>query len=59
MEQAESYGRVGGRMEGPGKDRNSIARLTEPTNMDPWGLSEIELTTKEHTWAGPRLPVLM
>ena len=32
-------------------------RITESTNLDPWGLPETELpTTTEHTWAGPRLP---
>jgi hypothetical protein len=29
-------------------------RLTESTNLDPWGLSEVEPPTKEHTRAGSR-----
>jgi hypothetical protein len=40
---------------GPQGDRNSTGRPTESTNLDPWGLSETELPTKELAWAGPRL----
>jgi hypothetical protein len=31
-----------------------MGRPTESTNLDPWELSEIEPSSKEHTWAGPR-----
>ena len=37
MEVRDSYGRVGGRIEGPEGDRNSTGRPTESTNLDPWG----------------------
>ena len=49
-------GRVGGRTEGPEEDRASKGRPPESTNLDPWGLPETELPTKEQTWAGPILP---
>jgi hypothetical protein len=48
------YGRVGGRVEGPGGDRDSTGRSTESTNLGPWELSETEPPTKEHTQTGPR-----
>lgn len=47
-------GRVGGRTEVPGMHRDSIRRLTESTNLDPWGLPDTEPSTEEHTWAGLR-----
>jgi hypothetical protein len=37
-------------------DRNLTGRPTESTNLDPWGLSEIETPTKEHILAEPRPP---
>jgi hypothetical protein len=36
MEVGDSYGRVGGRIEGPEWDRNSTGRPTESTNLDLW-----------------------
>jgi hypothetical protein len=54
MKVREPYGRVGGRIVGPEGDRNTTGRPTESTNLDPWELSEIEPTSKEHTWAEPR-----
>jgi hypothetical protein len=35
------------RIEGPKEDSDSTGRPTESTNLDPWGLSETELPTKE------------
>jgi hypothetical protein len=57
VELIESYGRVGGRIEEPKGDRDSIGRPIESTNLDPWGLSEAKLPIKEHTWAGPTLAI--
>ena len=37
MELGESYGRVGGRIEGPEQDRDSIGISTESSNLDSWG----------------------
>lgn len=31
------------------QNKNSTRRKTEATNLDPWGLSETEVPTKEHT----------
>jgi hypothetical protein len=59
MELKDFCGRVGGIIEGPKRDRNSMGRPTELTNLDPWGLSETEPTTKEHKWAEPRPPAHM
>jgi hypothetical protein len=40
----------------PERDRNSIGRPTQSTNLDPWGLSETEPSTKKlDTQAEPRL----
>jgi hypothetical protein len=46
VELLESYGRVGGRIEGSEEDRDSTGRSTESTNLDPWELSENEPSTK-------------
>ena len=48
MELGDSYGRVGGRIEGPEEDRGPLGR----TNVDPWKLSETEPPTREHAQAG-------
>ena len=48
----ESYRRVGRRIEGPKRDGNSTGRPTESTNLDRWGLAEIEPPSKMHTLAG-------
>ena len=45
--------KVGGRIEKPKEDRDSLARPTVLTNLDPWGLPETEPPTKEHAQAGP------
>jgi hypothetical protein len=50
----DPYGRVRGRIEGTKGGGNSIGRPTVLTNLDPWGLSETEPPTKEHTLAGLR-----
>jgi hypothetical protein len=42
-----SYGKVGERIEGPEKVRNSIGRPTESANLNPRGLSETKPPTKE------------
>jgi len=57
MEVGDSYGRVGGGIEGPEGDRNSTRRPTEPTNLDPLVLSQTEPLIKEHAQAGLRPPV--
>jgi hypothetical protein len=36
MELRDSYGRIGGRIEGPEGNRNFTGRHTESTNLDPW-----------------------
>jgi hypothetical protein len=36
MELGNSNGRIGGRIEGSKRDRNSIGRPTKSTNLDPW-----------------------
>jgi hypothetical protein len=43
----ESCGRVGIRVEGPEKDRDSTGRRTVSTNLDPWRLPDTEPPTKE------------
>jgi hypothetical protein len=55
-ELGDSNGRDGGRIEDSRRDRNSTGRATESTTLDPWGLSETEPPTKEHTQAGPSPP---
>ena len=52
----KSCGRVGRKTEGPEEDRDSTERRTKSTNLDPWGLPEIEPPTKEPAWAGPKPP---
>ena len=51
--------RMGERIAYPKGDTKSIGRPIESTNLDPMRLSETEPPTKEHTWAGPRLPTHM
>jgi hypothetical protein len=52
----ETCGRVRGRIEGTGVVKDTTKRLTEPTNLGPWGLMETEPSTKKHAWTGPRSP---
>ena len=59
MKLEDSYGRVGGRIEGPKGDRNSTGKSTESTNLDLWGPSEPEAPTWDHAGAGPRPPADM
>ena len=56
MQLRDFYGRFRERIDSPEGDRNSTGRPTESTNLDPWGLSETEPPTKEHTQAGPSPP---
>jgi hypothetical protein len=49
----KSCGRVGGRIEEPGGDRDSTGRPTDSTNLDSWRLSETKPPIKEHTRARP------
>jgi len=51
-----NIGGVERRIEGPEGNRNSVGKLTESNNLDPWELSETEPPTKEHTMAGSRPP---
>ena len=53
MELRDSYGRVEGRIESPEEGRNPIRRPRESAKLDTWGLSETELSTKEHTQTQP------
>jgi hypothetical protein len=50
MEDRDTFGSVGGRIKGPEVDDNFTGRTKEPTNLDPWELSESESPTKEQTW---------
>ena len=43
----ESYRRLGIRIDGAEKDRESIRRSTESINLDPWGLPESESQAKD------------
>ena len=47
-------GRNGGKIEEPEGHKNSSARPTESTNLDPRGLPDTEKQIREHTRAGPR-----
>jgi hypothetical protein len=47
VEVGDSYGRVGGRTEGPERDGNSIGRPTDSTKLTPWELSETESPIKK------------
>ena len=49
MELSEFDGQVWGRIEAHEQDRDYIQNPTESTNLDPWGLPEIEPPTKEQT----------
>jgi hypothetical protein len=51
MELGDCYGKAEGSIEGSEGNRNTIGKPTESTNPDPWGLSETEPQTKEHTQA--------
>lgn len=46
---SDSYGRVGGMIEGPDIEGTPQENQQETTNLDPWELSESEPLTKEHT----------
>lgn len=54
MEVGDPYGRTGGRIEGPERDRNPTGILTVLTNLDSLEFSKTELPTKEHIQAGGR-----
>ena len=45
------------RIEGVGGIKDTTGGYTESTNLRPCGLSETELSTKEHIKAGPSPPV--
>jgi hypothetical protein len=51
-----SYGRIGERAAGPESYRISIGRLTESTNLDPWGSQCLNHQPKNHIRAGSRPP---
>jgi hypothetical protein len=53
MELGNSYGRIGGKLAGPERDRDSTGTQTESTNLDPWG-SESPNTNQRTYTAGPR-----
>ena len=52
MEPRVSYGGDEGMIESSEGDRNAPRRPTQSMNVYPWGLSETEPPTKEHTQAG-------
>jgi hypothetical protein len=52
----ESFGRVGDRTERAGGVKDTTRKPTESTKLSPWGLTETEPPTREHTGAAPRLP---
>jgi hypothetical protein len=41
------------------KNRDSMGRPTESTNLDPWGVPETESPAKKRAQAGPRPPANM
>ena len=49
------YGSIGRRCVGSW-DKNSTGSPTGSTNLDPWGLSESETPSKNHTQAAPGFP---
>ena len=51
-----SRGRESGRIEGVRGVKDTLRRPTEPTNLGPWGLTEIEPLIKEQSGTGPRSP---
>jgi hypothetical protein len=52
MEFKESCGKFGGTIKKSGADRDSTRRPTKSTNLDTWGLAEIEPSIKEHMLSG-------
>lgn len=42
----DAYGRIGGKMVGPEKDRNSTGRPTESPNPDSWASQSLNHQTK-------------
>ena len=56
MELWESGRRVGEKTKEHQKDRNSIERPTESTNVDPLGLPETETPNKNQGQAGTSRP---
>jgi hypothetical protein len=59
MKLGESCGRVGRRIEGPEKNRESTEIPTVSINLNPRRFPETELPTKERAQVGPRLPAHM
>jgi hypothetical protein len=59
LELWKSYGKVVGRIEGPKEDRDSTARPTESTNLDSWGLPELNKQPKSKLGLDIGLPVQM
>lgn len=53
MEPGNSYRKVRKRTVAAERNKNSIGRPIESTNLDPW-FSETEPPTKGHTWDGSR-----
>jgi hypothetical protein len=63
---SQTSGRSWGVLGKSGRDRKSeegggvkhtTRRPIATTNLGPWRLTETETPTKEHAWAGPRLPI--
>lgn len=59
MELQDYCGRVGRKIEGLDRDRKSTDRPAVSTNLDSWGLSEMEPSTKEHSQTRLRPPAHM
>ena len=59
MELGDSHVRAGGKTAGPEGDRNSAGRLTESTNLDPWGFQRPIHQPKNIHGLDVGFPVLM
>jgi hypothetical protein len=53
-EVGDPYGVTGGKIKEAEGEGDPIGRPAFSTNPDPWKLSETELPTRQHIWAGPR-----
>ena len=56
VELGDAYGRIGGRIMGPGGDRNSTGRPTKSTNLDPWGSHSLNHQPENIHRLNPGLP---
>jgi len=59
IELEDSYGRTGGRLAGPKKDRNFTERPIESTYLDHWGFENLNHKQKNIHRLDLGLPTLM